>query len=63
MNTDLTYSVNYKIKEIYVMRRYIHNMLFFSYWNMNRFIFMDNKILLDYINKTIKKRNEVKSAE
>lgn len=63
MNTDLTYSVNYKIKEIYVMRRYIHNMLFFSYWNMNRFIFMDNKILLDYINKTTKKRNEVKSVE
>lgn len=63
MNTDLTYSVNYKIKEIYVMRRYIHNMLFFSYWNMNRFIFMDNKILLDYINKTTKKRNKVKSAE
>lgn len=63
MNTDLTYSVNYKIKEIYMMRRYIHNMLFFSYWNMNRFIFMDNKILLGYINKTTKKRNEVKSAE
>lgn len=63
MNIDLIYPINYNIKKIYVMRRYIHNVLVFSYWNMNRFIFMDNKILSGYTSKTTKKRNEVKFAK